>query len=53
MSTRSIASKFSNRNKSITRDTTCSNLFYSNELEFSYNNYKHRVDILSCKRKAS
>ena len=51
MSTRSLSSTSNNRNKSITRNTTCSNLFDSDELEFCCNNYKPKVQILSLRRK--
>ena len=40
-----------NRSKNVTRNTTCSNLFDLNELEFCYDICKPRVDILSCSKK--
>ena len=50
MQTRYLSCKSRNRNKRITRNETCSNLFHSNELDFFCDNYKPMVDALSYSR---
>ena len=49
MSTRSH--KLNKKSKTITRNTTCCNLFDSNELEFCCSDCRPKASILSLKRK--
>ena len=44
--------KSNKKSKSITRNTTCCDLFDFNEIEFCCDNCKPKVDVLSFKRKA-